>query len=130
MRRPVLLSLILQLALGASLFAVESGPLTVTVVRAEQKEHDKIVYWEADTPLYREDPYFVVTVQAGQTILVGEYEPRSVLEILPVAWKPGAKVQARIEKRSMYLRRPNGTEWRFVIVKRTAVKEEVTGSEQ
>jgi hypothetical protein len=128
MRRPVLLSFVFLWALNASTFAVENGPLKVTIVRAEQKTHDRVVYWQVNTPLYREDPYFEVTVRAGRTVLVGEYEPRSAGEMLPEPWKPGAVVQARIEKRSMYLKRPNGSELRFVIVKRTAAKTEATDS--
>ena len=120
MRQSVWASLLFLLAFGASLRAVENGPLTVTIIRAEQKTRDRVVYWQVNTPLYREEPYFEVAVRAGELILVGEYEPRSVLEILPQAWKPGARVKARVGKHTMYLTRPNGTEWRFVIVQRIA----------
>jgi len=130
MRRWVLYSLVWLTALGITSSAVENGPLKVTIVRAEQKTHDRVVYWQVNTPLYREDPYFEVTVRAGRTLLVGEYEPRSAAEMLPEAWKPGAVVQARIEKRSMYLKRPNGSELRFVVVKRTTKDAEVARSPQ
>ena len=123
MRRGLLVALLL-LGLGAGSYAVESGYQTLTIVRSEEKVHDRVVAWVVDTPIYRQDPYFEVLVQAGEAMLQGEYEPRNAWETLPVFWKPGTKVQGRIEKRSLFLQRPNGTEIRFVIVKRTTVPAE------
>jgi hypothetical protein len=130
MRRAVLFSVWWLLMAVALAPAVENGPLKVTIVSAEQKTHDRIIYWEVDTPLYREDPYFIVTVRAARTLLVGEYEPRHDWESLPQMWKPGAMVEARIDKRAMYLKRPNGTELRFAIVKRTTERAEPESSPQ
>jgi hypothetical protein len=123
MRRGLLVALLL-LGLGAGSYAVESGVQTMTIVRAEEKAHDQVVAWVNDTPIYQEDPYFALTVRTGDRLLEAEYEPRNAWETLPVFWKPGTKVQGRIEKQSLFLKRPNGTEIRFVIVKRTTVPAE------
>ena len=120
MRRGLLVALLL-LSLGAGSYAVESGELTMTIVRAEQKTRDRVVAWVNDTPIYQEDPYFEVVVRAGDKLLEAEYEPLSKWETLPVFWKAGVEVQGRVRGHSLFLKRPNGAEIRFVILKRTAV---------
>ena len=118
LRRP-LLTLILLLMTGGVSSAVQGGLLAVTIVRAEQKTRDRVIYYVVNTPLYREDPYFEVEVTVDQATLVAEYEPRDSWEMLPLAWKPGAIVQGRVLGHSLFLKRPNGSELRFIIVKRT-----------
>jgi len=118
MRRRVVLTLLLLLGLAASLFAVESGPLALTIVRAEQKTRDRVVLYLVDTPIYQEDPYFEVAVRAGELVLVAERDPEHKWETLPSGWKPGAHVEGRLEKHRLYLKRPNGSYVRFVITSR------------
>jgi hypothetical protein len=123
MRREFLVALLL-LGLGTVSYAVESGELPMTIVRAEQKMHDRVVAWVNDTPIYQEDPYFDVAVRSGDKVLEAEYEPSSQWETLPVFWKPGVEVQGRVRGHSLFLKRPNGVEIRFVILKRTPVSAE------
>ena len=118
MRRLFVILLWLLLAASA-VGAVENSSQAFTILRAEQKTRDRVVYWVVDTPLYHEDPYFEVEVRAGEIILVGEYEPRHAAETLPERWKPGTTVKGRVERRNLYLRRPNGTDLKLEIVKRT-----------
>jgi hypothetical protein len=120
MRRGLLITLLL-LSLGARFYAVENGELTMTIVRAEEKKRDRVVAWVNDTPIYQQDPYFDVAVRAGDKVLEGEYEPSSQWETLPVFWKPGVKVQGRVRGHSLFLKRPNGVEIRFVILKRNTI---------
>jgi hypothetical protein len=124
MRRVFLVALWLLLGPGTDLFAVESGGVSFTIIRAEQKTHDRVVYWVVNTPLYREEPYFEVEVRAAGTILVGEYEPRHAGEMLPSNWRPGALVEGRVERRHLLLRRPNGADLSFVITRRVAAPRE------
>ena len=124
MRCRLLVALLLVLGPGACSFAVESGSLALTIVRAEQKTRDRVVAWVVDTPIYHEDPYFEVAVRAGGTLIVGEREPRNASEMLPADWKPGAVVQGRVDRRHLYLRRPNGSEVRFIITHRTKTPAE------
>ena len=120
----VLVALVLFLGLGTRSFAVESTYFPLTIVRAELKTRDRVVYWVVNTPLYHEDPYFEVAVRAAGTVVVGESEPRNAHEMLPQDWKPGARVQGRVDKRHLFLRRPNGTEVRFIITRRTKASPE------
>ena len=119
MRRAWLVALLL-LNLGSGLFAVQNGEMTMTIVRAEEKKRDRVVAWVNDTPIYQQDPYFEVAARAGDQVLEGEYEPQSQWETLPIFWKPGVQVQGRVRGHSLFLKRPNGAEIRFVILKRTA----------
>lgn len=124
MRYTVAVALALFLGSGAISFGIESGSLTVTIVRAGQKTRDRIVNYVVNTPLYREDPYFEVVVRAGGTVVVGEREPRNTAEMLPSDWKPGAFIRGRIDRRHLFLQRPNGTEMRFIITRRTKTPPE------
>ena len=120
----VLVALVLFLGLGASSFAVESTYFPLTILRAELKTRDRVVYWVVNTPLYREDPYFEVAVRAAGTVVVAERDPRNSREVLLEDWKPGARVQGRVDKHHLFLRRPNGTEVRFIITRRTKATPE------
>jgi hypothetical protein len=124
MRCRVLVTLLLLLGPGAASFAVESGYLALTIVRAEVKARDRVVYWLVNTPIYQEDPYFEVAVRTAGTVVVGEREPQRAGEMLPEAWKPGVVVQGRVDKHHLFLRRPNGTEVRFMITRRTQASPE------
>lgn len=100
-------------------YGIENGFQALTIVHASQKTRDRVLYYLVNTPVYQEQPYFEVEVRVANTLLTGEYEPRSPWEMLPEPWKPGAVIQGRIEKRSMLLRRPNGTDLRFTIIRRS-----------
>jgi len=103
---------------------VESGEQPMTIVRAEQKTRDRVVAWVVDTPIYQQDPYFEVVVQVGGKLLQAERDPENAFETLPVFWKPGVKVQGRVRGHSLFLKRPNGVETRFVILKRSEAPPE------
>jgi hypothetical protein len=120
----VSVALVLFLGLGASAFAVESTDFPLTIVRAELKTRDRVVYWVVNTPLYHEDPYFEVAVRTAGTVVIAEREPRNAHEMLPEDWKPGARVQGRVDQHHLFLRRPNGTEVRFIITRRTKTPPE------
>ncbi len=119
-----LLAAVMFLALAATSFGVQPGYFPLTIVRAEVKERDRVVYWLVDTPLYREDPYFEVAVRAAGMIVVAERDPESKYEMLPVDWKAGTELQGRVDKHHLFLRRPNGTEMRFIITRRTKTPTE------
>lgn len=120
MRRTLLVALVL-FRLCVISYAVESGELAMTIISAEQKTRDRVVAWVNDTPIYQPDVYFHVIVRVGDKLFEAEYEPVSQWETLPVFWKPGVEVQGRVRGHSLFLKRPNGAEIRFVILKRTAV---------
>jgi hypothetical protein len=117
---------LLVISWSAATYSVESGELPMTIVHADGKLRDRVFAWINDTPLYQQDPYFSVAVRAGDKIFEGEYDPQSAWETLPVFWKPGVEVQGRVKGHSLFLKRPNGVEIRFVILKRSAAPAEKT----
>ena len=129
MYRRVLLTLLLLAGWAAS-FAVESGYLPLTIVRAEQKTRDRVLLFLVNTPIYQEEPYFEVAVRAGDQLLVGQRDPEKKWEMLPADWKPGATVMVRLSKHHLYLQRPDGSDMRFVIVRRTKLAPRQTQSDE
>lgn len=94
---------------------------TGKIVDIQQKTKTRILYYQVDTPVTKEDPYYELSVQVKDTIYVGDYSPRHAGDALPEEWNvPQAEVRLRLDKHYMYLMRPAGTELQFVVVKRTA----------
>ena len=85
----------------------------------QRKATTRILYYQVDTPITKEEPYFEVSVRVKDTIYVGDYSPRHASETLPDEWNVAqAEVRLRLEKHYMYLTRPAGTELKFLITKR------------
>lgn len=112
------IAFLLAVVLLPCLYAVERSYQTATLVGVQQKHRSRVLYYIVNTPVTQEDPFYQVSVQLKSTIYEGEYTPRHAEESLPSNWKPGASIEARIEKHFMFLKRPDGSELRFVIVKR------------
>jgi hypothetical protein len=105
-----------------NLFAAEKLYQTGKIVDIQQKTNTRILYYQVNTPITKDEPYFEVSVQIKDTIYVGDYTPRHAAETLPDEWSvPQAEVRLRLEKHYMFLTRPSGSELQFVVVKRTAV---------
>ncbi len=118
----VLVILPLFLFLLAQLFAVEKLYQTATIVDVQQKVKTRVLYYIVNTPITKDDPYFEVSVQIKDTVYLGRYMPRHADEALPEEWITGAAVQARIEKRTLFIKRPSGSDVQFVIYKESAAK--------
>lgn len=110
---------LLLIALGSTGAYAASKPYdTGIIVNVEQKVHTRVLYYQVNTPITKDDPYYEVSVQIKDTIYVGEYDPRHAADTLPEEWNvPRAEVRVRLEKHSMFLVRPVGTELQFMIVK-------------
>ena len=67
MCRELLIALVL-LGISEGAHSVESGELTMTIVSAEQKTHDRVVAWVNDTPIYQPDVYFHVAVRSRECV--------------------------------------------------------------
>jgi hypothetical protein len=113
--------LILACALVPHLRAAEKLYQTGKIVDLQQKTTTRILYYQVNTPVTKDDPYYEVSVQVKDTIYVGDYTPRHATETLPDEWNvPGTEVRLRLEKHYMFLTRPAGSELQFVITKRIA----------
>jgi hypothetical protein len=109
--------------------ALTAIPLTMAVrkpyqdgkiVSIEEKAHTHVLYYLVNTPVTQDDPYYDVTVKLPGGTYVGEYNPRHSDDTLPDDWSIDMQVQARIEKRHLFVKRPNGIEVDLIVVKHTA----------
>ena len=101
--------------------AAEKLYQTGKIVDLQRKANSRVLYYQVDTPITKDEPYFEVSVRVKDTIYVGDYSPRHSSETLPDEWNlPQAEVRLRLERHYMFLTRPAGTELQFVITKRIA----------
>lgn len=104
-----------------ALHAAEKLYETGKVLHLEEKTHSRVLYYQVNTPVTREDPYFEISVQVKDTVYQGEYTPRHKGDVPPGEWMvPAAEVRIRLDKRYMFVTRPEGDELQFVITKRGA----------
>ena len=102
--------------------AVEPGYVSVPLRSVEKKYHDHVLYYLYNTPVMKQEPYFEVSVQLRDRVIVGEYSPRYDGEPLPEAWKTGEPVRVRLEPHYVYLQKPGGGEVKFEISDRFTPK--------
>jgi hypothetical protein len=124
------LTLFLMMVTFPGLFGAEKQFDIGKILDVQQKKTTRILYYQVDTPVTKDEPYFEVSVRVKDTVYVGDYSPRHAADTLPEEWNvPNAEVRIRMEKHFMFLIRPSGTEVQFVIVKRVPVASEKKISE-
>jgi hypothetical protein len=122
--------LLLATILVPNLHAAEKPVLTGKILDVQQKTTTRVLYYQVDTPITKDEPYYEVSVQVKDTIYVGDYTPRHASATLPDEWNvPQTEVRVRLDKHYMFLTRPAGTEVQFVIVKRMAAAPAQNSSE-
>ncbi len=119
--RFVLRASLVVCSLALSLSAAEKQYETGKIVDVQQKTTTRILYYQVDTPITKDDPYYELSVQVKNTLYLGKYVPRHADDTLPVEWQPGAEVDLRVDSHHMYLRKPSGVEVELAIVKHTLV---------
>ncbi len=124
-RFPVHVAL-LVVSLTLSLPAAQKQYETGKIVDVQQKATTRILYYQVDTPITKDDPYYELSVQVQNVLYLGKYVPRHADETLPVEWQPEAEVDMRADSHHIYLRKPSGVEIEFAIVKRTLVPKAET----
>jgi len=112
---------LLLLGLSISLFAVEKQYQSATILKVEQKTNTRILYYIVNTPITKDEPYYEVSLRLTDTIYVARYTPRHHDDTLPEEWGAGSSVQARVNGRHLFIKRPSGTDVDLVITKRKAV---------
>jgi hypothetical protein len=124
------LVLLLATVLVPHLPAAEKPLLTGKILDVQRKTTTRVLYYQVDTPITKDEPYYEVSVQVKDTIYVGDYTPRHASATLPDEWNvPQTEVRVRLDKHYMFLARPAGTEVQFVIVKRIAAAPAQNSSE-
>jgi hypothetical protein len=119
--RTVSISLIFCFLLGmpAAVIAAKAKPYeSGKIVSIEEKTRSRVLYYVVNTPVTQDDPYYEVTLQIKNMVYLTEYTPRHTSDTLPDDWHADTAVQARVEKRHLYLKRPSGDEFDLVIVKK------------
>jgi hypothetical protein len=112
------LTVVVMLFLGAARKPYVDGML----VDVQQKATTRVLYYQVDTPITRDDPYYEVAVQIKDTVYFGRYTPMHASDTLPEAWTVGSTVKARIDGNHLVLQRPTGGEMSFAFTKRPVVK--------
>ena len=115
MRKLFLLLMLLSVTAAA---AVQPSYGPAKLVDIQRKTRQRTDLYIVNTPVGTEVPYFEITVQIDQTSYLAEYTPRHSDEQLPDTWIPGADVQARVEKHFLFLKRPDGSELKWIITKK------------
>jgi hypothetical protein len=93
-----------------------------TIVDVQEKTTTRVLYYQVDTPITKDDPYYEISVQIKDTVYFGRYTPMHASDTLPEDWIAGSVVQARIDGRHLVLKRPSGTEMSFMFTKRPVLK--------
>jgi hypothetical protein len=112
--------LVAVLFLPLNLLAAESPYQTGKIVDIQRKTRSRILYYQVNTPVTQDDPYYEISVQLKDVVYTGDYAPRHAADTLPEDWKAGADLRIRLEKHSMFLQRPEGRELQFTLVKHKA----------
>jgi hypothetical protein len=127
MKRATNLTALLLLALG-HLFAAQKPYQQATITDIQQKVNTRVLYYVVNTPITKDEPYFEVSVQLKDKLDLGRYIPRHADDTLPEEWRIGFVVDARIDGRRLFLKRPSGSDLQLVILKQTAIKEDPASS--
>jgi hypothetical protein len=93
-----------------------------TIVDVQEKKTTRVLYYQVDTPITQDDPYYEISVQVKDEVYSGRYTPMHSSDTLPEDWTVGSAVQARIDGRHLVLKRPSGTEMSFAFTKPPMVK--------
>jgi len=105
--------------------AAEKPPEAGRIVDVQHKVNTRVLYYLVNTPVTQDDPYYEVAIEIGNTVYRGVHTPTHRGDTLPEEWKPAAEVQVKVEGRSFSVKRPDGSQMDFTIVKRLVKK---TGS--
>ena len=110
--------LILLFSVGLALAATpqyQKGKL----VSLERKTRSRVLYYQVNTPVTKEDPYYEIGVEANGTTYIGEYDLRHEDDTPPDSWKVGDPIEVRLEKHYIYLKQPGSGDMKLEIIKRS-----------
>ena len=113
----VLLLIFVSVAAIPCLYGIKKEYSKGTFLTVERKTRDRVDMYLVNTPVTTAVPYFEVSVELGDTDYIAEYTPRHDSEELPEDWHAGQEIKARVEKRHLFLQRPDGSEMQWIITK-------------
>ena len=122
-RKALLLCLVGCLLIAPFSWSAQPQYTSAKLTHVERKTRERVDMYLVNTPVSTEVPYFEIVVQLNQTDYTAQFTPRHSEEELPAEWVAGADIQVRLEKHALFLKRPEGTELRWTVVKKTPAKE-------
>jgi hypothetical protein len=120
MKRILVNAALLAVLLSFSLLqAAEKQYAPGRIITVEKKFHTRVLYYLVNTPVTQDDPYYELSLQLGNTVLLTEYTPRHAADELPDGWQDEVEVQMKItDKHHVMVKQPGGMELQLLIVKR------------
>jgi len=119
-----ILGFLAVVVLVTPLFAVEGSYLDGTVVDVQKKVGTRVLYYIVNTPVTRDDPYYEVQVRVRSTLYTARYMPIHEDDSFAADYVPDSKIQARVDKRHLFLKRVGGNDFDLIIVKRAPAEPE------
>ena len=104
-------------------WVAQRGYIKGTLISIAERTRDRVLLYQVNTPIMTEDAYLAVTVSVNGMNYDGEYDPWRTKGPLPYLWKAGEPVSIRVEKRFFYLKRPDGGETKFRILRKVSAAE-------
>jgi hypothetical protein len=103
-----------------SLQAAENQYEPGRIVDVEKKAHERILYYQVNTPVIQDDPYYELLLQQGSWLYQAEYTPRHAADSLPDEWQPGVAMQMKLkDKHHAWVRLAGLPEVQVIVLKRT-----------
>jgi hypothetical protein len=118
-----ILGLLVVTVLFSVAFGVQGSYLDGSVIDVQKKANTRVLYYIVNTPVTRDDPYYEVQLRLKDTVYTAQYTPRHEEDSFLEDYKPETKVQARVEKRHLFLKREGGNDLDLVIVKRAPAEK-------
>jgi hypothetical protein len=117
-------ALLVFLVSSSHLYAAEKQYEDARIITVEKKFHDRVLYYQGNTPIIQEDPYYEITLRSGDLMLLTEFTPRHADDDLPDGWTGSAKVQIKVtDKHHVSVKREGGMELQLLLVKRLPMTE-------
>jgi hypothetical protein len=111
-------ALLVLLSFSYHLYAAEKQYEPGRIVTVEKKLHERVLYYLVNTPITQDDPYYEVTLQLGNLVLLSEFTPRHTADDLPEGWTDNAQVQIKVtDKHHVWVKRDGGMELQLLLVK-------------
>ena len=109
--------------LVSTAFAVLGSYVDGSIVNVQKKVNTRVLYYIVNTPVTRDDPYYEVQMRVKDTVYTAQYTPRHEDDSILEDYRPETKVQARVEKRHLFLKRGDGNDLDLIIVKRAPAEK-------
>jgi len=112
-------ALLVFLLSSSHLYAAEKQYEPGRIVTVEKKFHERVLYYLVNTPITQDDPYYEITLQVDNIVLLTEFTPRHAADDLPDGWKDNAEVRMKVtDKHHVWVKQDGGMELQLLIVKR------------